>query len=545
MIERFPQEQLNKKFDLIVIGGGINGCGIARDAAERGLKVLLIEKEDFASGCTAVSTRLIHGGLRYLEYLEFDLVRESLRERELLLKNANHLVRPLELCLPIYKGNKRGYWLIKLGMILYDLLSYDKSLPSHKILSAPCFKVYEPGINDQDLVSAAVYYDSQIAFPERICVENILMAKKYGTLVMNHAEVVAINLKNKKIKSVEVIDKLTGTRHVFVGKVLLNASGPWVDSLCRLTRKKIDRKIGGTKGSHIIIKKFDNGPKHGIYSASKSDGRPFFVIPWQDYYLIGTTDIPFSGDLDRVCIDKSEIDYLLSEANNILKSKKITKDEILFSYSGVRPLPYMTNKIPGSITRKHIIFDHESGEIENFISVIGGKLTTYRNLSELAVDLIYKKLDRKMVVTKTKLNPFMGCIKTSVDNFKDENCQKLSDRYKLDEDIISHLIDIYGNEIFNVLNLINENPDLGKLLSSHSLDIRAQVYYALKHELAFTVSDVLLRRLSLGISEGLGEDAISYVSNQIKNYFNLSQEEVSKQVSDYYEKVIKLRMSSN
>ncbi|OGI06713.1 MAG: hypothetical protein A3I68_08160 [Candidatus Melainabacteria bacterium RIFCSPLOWO2_02_FULL_35_15] len=541
MIVRFTPDQLNKKFDLIIIGGGINGCGIARDAAERGLKVLLVEKEDFASGCTSASTRLIHGGLRYLEHFEFDLVRESLRERELLLKNANHLVKPLELCLPIYKGNKRGFWLIKFGMILYDLLSYDKSLPSHKILSAAAFKKYEPGINDQDLISAAVYYDSQIAFPERFCIENILMAKKCGALVVNHSEVAEINLKNKKIKSVEVIDKLTGSRHSFSGKIIINASGPWVDSLCKLTKKRIGRKIGGTKGSHIIIKKFDNGPRHAIYSVSKSDNRPFFIIPWREYYLIGTTDIPFSGDPDRVSIDKSEIDYLINETNSILKLKKITKNEILFSYSGIRPLPYMINTAPGDITRKHIIFDHESDEIENFISVIGGKLTTYRNLSELVVDLVCKKLNKEKFPTKTKLVSLVGCIKGNVKDFKSENSKKLSDKYKLDEDMINHLIDLYGNQVFNVLNLISENPDLGRLLSSHSLDIRAQVLYSLKNEMAFTVSDILLRRISLGLSEGLGEDAISYVAEQIKNYFNLSQEEITKQVNDYYEKVIKLR----
>ncbi len=541
MLVRFTQDQLNKKFDLIIIGGGINGCGIARDASERGLKVLLLEKEDFASGCTSASTRLIHGGLRYLEYLEFDLVRESLCEREILLKNANHLVKPLELCLPIYKGDKRGFWLIKAGMVLYDLLSYDKSLPSHKIFPASSFKEYEPGINDQDLVSSAVYYDSQIAYPERFCIENVLLAKKYGALVINHAEVTGFSLRLGKIKSIEVIDKLSGLRYIVTGKIIINASGPWVDSLCGLTRKKINRKIGGTKGSHVIIKKFDNGPKHAIYSSAKSDSRPFFIIPWQEYYLIGTTDIPFKGDLDQLHIDKNEIDYLINEANRILKSKKITKDEILFSYSGVRPLPYVTDKAPGSITRKHIIFDHKSDEIENFISVIGGKLTTYRNLSEQVVDLIYKKLNKDFISAKTKAVPLIGCIKGSVQNFKSEACKKLSDKYKLDEDIINHLIDIYGNQVFNVLSLINENPDLGKLLSSYSLDIRAQVHYSLKYEMAFTISDILLRRLSLGISEGLGEDSISYVACQIKNYFNLSQNEVSGQVNDYYEKVIKLR----
>ncbi len=541
MIARFTQEQLNKKFDLIVIGGGINGCGIARDASERGLKVLLLEKEDFASGCTSASTRLIHGGLRYLEYLEFDLVRESLQEREILLKNANHLVKLLELCLPIYKGDKRASWLIRLGMVLYDLLSFDKSLPLHKMLSASQFKEYESGIDDQNLIAAAIYYDSQIAFPERFCIENILMAKKYSALVMNHTEVVGFNLKSGKIKSVEVIDKLTGVNYLFTGKIIVNASGPWVDSLCGLVKKKIDRKIGGTKGSHIIIKKFKGGPKHAIYASAQSDGRPFFIIPWQDYYLIGTTDIPFKGNLDKVCIDKTEIDYLINEANRILKSKKIIKDEILFSYSGVRPLPYVENKSPGSITRKHIIFDHESDGIENFISVIGGKLTTYRNLSEQAVNLVYKKLGKEKVACKTKIIPLLGCVKKSIESFKTENCKKISDKYNLEEDIVSYLIDIYGSQVFTVLSLLDTNPDLGKLLSSHTLDIRVQVHYSLKYELAFTVSDIVLRRLTLGISEGLGEDAISYVADQIKNYFDLSQEEITKQVNDYYERVVKLR----
>ena len=541
MIERFAYEQLNKKFDLIVIGGGINGCGIARDAAERGLKVLLVEKEDFSSGCTSASTRLIHGGLRYLEHFEFDLVRESLQERELLLKNANHLVRPLELCLPVYKGDKRGFWLIKLGMLLYDLLSYGKSLPSHKTIPHSRFNDYEPAINEKDLISAAIYYDSQVSFPERICLENALMANNYGALVINHAEVVSINLRTNKIKSLEIFDRLTGYKHIVSGKIIVNASGPWVDSLCGLVKKKISRKIGGTKGSHIIIKKFDNGLRHAIYAAAKSDGRPFFIIPWQDYFLIGTTDIPFNGDLDKVTIDNSEINYLIDETNAILKSKKIMKNDILFSYSGVRPLPYLFDKIPGNITRKHLIFDHEIEGVENLLSVIGGKLTTYRNLSEQVINLVCKKLNKQKIACKTKTVSLLGGVEGSMNDFTSKNCPKISKKYKLDEDIISHLIDIYGSRIFSVLDLIAETPDCGKLLSSHSLDIRAQVYYALKHELAFTVSDILLRRLSLGLCEGLGEDSISYVSEQVKNYFNLSQEEISKQIDDYYKKVIKLR----
>ncbi len=533
MIQRFTQEQLNKKFDLIIIGGGINGCGIARDASERGLKVLLLEKEDFGSGCTSASSRLIHGGLRYLEYFEFDLVRESLREREILLKNANHLVKPIELCIPVYEDAKRNKWLIKAGMILYDLLSFDKSSPSHKILSENKFKEYEPFLKQENLKSAAVYYDAQVLFPERICLENILMSKKYGAVVLNHAEVIKITLKSRKINLIDFIDKLNGNRYSVSAKVIVNASGPWVDNLCGLIRKKIDRKIGGTKGSHIIVKKFENGPRHAIYSSAKSDGRPFFIIPWLDYYLIGTTDIPYKGDLDHISADKNEIEYLIDETNRLLLSKRIEKDDVLFTYSGVRPLPCMTEKTPAGITRKHIIFDHAKDEIENFLSIIGGKLTTYRDLSEQVVDQVYRKLNKEKKECKTKSVSFPGNINTP---FAD-----LSEKYKLDDDIISNLLLLYGSRIISVLNLVDENPEMGKLLSSYSLDIRAQIYFALKNEMAFTLSDVMLRRTTLAFSERLGEDAISYVSEQIKSYFNLTNEEVSKQLNEYSENVVKLR----
>ena len=209
MLKRFNENQLKKEFDLIVIGGGINGCGITRDASERGLKVLLLEKEDFGAGCTGVTSRLGHGGLRYCEHLEFDLVRESLRERETLLHIANHLVRALKFSIPVYKGDKRGMQLIKLAMVLYGLLSYDKSLPGHKIYSKDNFLKLEPSVNPENLLGAAVYYDTQITYPERICLENVIMAKDRGALVLNHAEVAALNANLGKISEVEFVDRLT------------------------------------------------------------------------------------------------------------------------------------------------------------------------------------------------------------------------------------------------------------------------------------------------------------------------------------------------
>ncbi len=544
MLQRFKEKDINREFDLIVIGGGINGCGIARDASERGLKVLLLEKEDFGSGCTSASTRLIHGGLRYLEHFEFDLVRESLRERELLLKNANHLVKPIELCIPIYKTDKRNYLIIKIGMIFYDILSFDKSLPSHKMMSPHQFLQHEPSVRKENLTGAAVYYDAQITYAERLCVENAVMAKDDGALVLNHVEVTGFEISSEKISSVWFLDKLTGKTSKVKGKYIVNVSGPWVDSLCGLVNKDIKKQIGGTKGSHIVIKRFPLGPKHALYANARSDGRPFFIIPWQEYYLIGTTDIPYSGNLNELRTEKEEINYLMEEANNIIEGKRIFHGDILFSYSGVRPLPYTDGELnPAKITRKHIIHEHSEDGLANFISIIGGKLTTYRNLSEQAVDLIYRKLNYDFVSSKTKNKPLIGNIDSEkkIEAYKSAQVKKAQRKYDVEPEIISHLIDLYGKKYKEVLDLTLSDPNQGRLLSSASLNIRAQIGYSVQNELAFTLSDILMRRTSLGLSENLGEDAIPVVLTGLQNLLGFSKEELDKQLSDYANKILNQR----
>ncbi len=544
MIQRFSEAHINQEFDLIVFGGGVNGSGIARDASERGLKVLLLEKEDFGSGCTSESTRLIHGGLRYLEHLEFSLVRESLRERELLLKNASHLVKELELCIPVYKGDKRGPLLIKLGMLLYDLLSFDKTLPSHKMMYMDDFQEYEPGIKSNGLVGGAIYYDAQISYPERLCLENVLMAKNNGGVVLNHAEVVDVSVDLNKINSVDFVDRLNGTKHTVRGKVIVNASGPWVDSLCGLTKKDILRKIGGTKGSHIVVRKFDNGPKHALYVSAKSDGRPFFIIPWQEQkqncYLIGTTDIPFSGDLDSLKASKDEIDYLINETNNILKDVKISHNDILYSICGVRPLPYVKKSDPGSITRKHFVLDHKNEGLDNFISV-GGKLTTYRSLSEEAVDVVYRKLNYNFVSSKTKQIPLLRNVGSDVEHYKNTEAKLNGPKFNIDPKVVKHLIDLYGSEYLKVLEPVKENNKLGDFLNKSSMDIAAQVGFAVSNEEAYTISDVLLRRLTLGLCEGLGEDSIPYVADYLQKHLGYTKAEIDSQIKYYEDSVIKPR----
>jgi glycerol-3-phosphate dehydrogenase len=376
-------------FDVIVIGAGINGAGIARDAAMRGLKVLLIEKGEIGQGTTVASTRLIHGGLRYLEHFEFGLVHESLREREILLRIAPRLVRPLAITIPIYKQSRRGRLTIRAGMILYDLLSWGKSLPRHRMLSRAETLKQLPGLNTEGLTGSALYYDAQVEFPERLVMENIRSARAFGAEVLTHTRVTNLPVEDGKVSGVE----FEGGHTRFTEPALvINAAGPWIDQVLERVAVKSPKLIGGTKGSHIVVPTFPGAPANAIYLEARSDGRPLFIIPWNKLYLIGTTDVRFEGDPDEVRCEPWEMDYLLSETNLALPAAHLTRDNIVDTYSGVRPLPVTSDKDEQSITRRHFIRQHP--QLPNLLSIVGGKLTTYRSLAEECVDLIFQKLGK-------------------------------------------------------------------------------------------------------------------------------------------------------
>jgi len=375
--------------DVVIIGAGINGAGIARDAAMRGLKVLLIEKGEVGQGTTVASTRLIHGGLRYLEHFEFGLVHESLREREILLRIAPHLVRPLAITIPIYKQSRRGRLTIRAGMVLYDLLSWGKSLPRHRMLSRAETLKQLPGLNPEGLAGSALYYDAQVEFPERLVMENVLSARKFGAEVVTHTRVTNLAVAGGKVSGVEVED---GHTRCTEAAVVINAAGPWIDLVLERVAVKSPKLIGGTKGSHIVVPTFPGAPANAIYLEARSDGRPLFIIPWNRLYLIGTTDVRFEGDPDEVRCEPWEIDYLLSETNLALPAAHLTRDNIVDTYSGVRPLPVTHDKDEQSITRRHFIRQHP--QLPNLLSIVGGKLTTYRSLAEECVDLIFQKLGK-------------------------------------------------------------------------------------------------------------------------------------------------------
>ncbi|HEX8337814.1 MAG TPA: glycerol-3-phosphate dehydrogenase/oxidase, partial [Pyrinomonadaceae bacterium] len=375
-------------FDAVIVGAGVNGCGVARDAALRGLRVLLLDKGDIAAGTTAASTRLIHGGLRYLEHGEVGLVRESLRERETLLrKTAPHLVRPLPMLVPVYAGRRRGRVRVRAGMLAYDLLSSSKTLPRHRMLGAAEARSYAPGLETEGLRGAALFYDAQVEYAERLAVENALDARARGAAVLTYARVERLLVEGGAARGVVFKDLLGGATHEARANVVLNAAGPWVDKVLEGSPAENIKLLGGTKGSHVDVRAYAGAPRAAVYAEAFEDGRPFFVVPWDDKFLIGTTDERYAGDLDRVEADGREVEYLLRETNRVLPSARLTRGDVLYTHSGVRPLPRVAGGREGAVTRRHFI---RPSNVPGLFSIVGGKLTTYRALAEEAVDLIFR-----------------------------------------------------------------------------------------------------------------------------------------------------------
>jgi glycerol-3-phosphate dehydrogenase len=521
-------ETENRMFDVIVIGAGINGAGIARDAAMRGLKVLLLDKGDLASGTTSWSTRLIHGGLRYLEHGEVGLVRESLKERERLLRIAPHLIKPLPMLIPIYKDARRGLLKIRAGMLAYDLLSFDKSLKRYRMLSRSETIARAPGLNAEDLLGAAIYYDAQIEYAERLVLENALSAHQHGATIETYARVDKLIIEEGYVLGVEYTSLLDGRLKNARASLTVNVSGPWVDEILAGTNGASDRMICGTKGSHLIVDRFPGAPVDALYVEAQTDGRPFFIIPWNNAFLIGTTDLPYHGDLNTVSADEAEIDYLLTETNRVIPEARLRHEAIRYTYSGVRPLPCRTGNAPASITRRHFIHDH-APTLKGLISIVGGKLTTYRNLSQQAVDLLFKKLGRVAPTCESALKPLPGAAVVDfalfAESFKAEG--------RLPERVAERLLRIYGTRASDVLALAAEDSELLDNFSPHADAIGAEVLFSFRMEMAQTLTDCLMRRMMVGMNAAAGLDTLEAAAKLARKYLGWDEERAAREVADY------------
>jgi len=538
-------------FDVIVIGAGINGAGIARDAAMRGLKVLLLDKGDAGGGTSSWSTRLIHGGLRYLEYGEIGLVRESLRERETLLHIAPHLVRALPLLVPIYKDARRGPWTMRAGMILYDVLSFDKTLPRHRMLSRAETLEKLPALEPEGLLGAAVYYDAQVEFAERLVLENALSALACGATVLTYASVDKLIVKDGKVRGIEfthhqpdispsATEGVHRERRLASAELVINAAGPWVDQLLEKASADSPQLIGGTKGSHLVVAPFTGAPDCAIYVEAESDRRPFFIIPWNNNCLIGTTDIRYDGDLDHVRIEAEEIHYLLHETNRIFPTANLGRDDILYTYAGIRPLPFAGDKEEKSITRRHFIRRHP--QAGNLFSIVGGKLTTYRSLAEEAVDLVFKELGRSIPKCSTDEVPLPGAVAPGNPSGLSVFYSDLKQSSGFPQEISARLLRIYGTRAAEILKLAAGKLSLAEVFDVETQAIAAEVVYVFEQELTETLIDCLMRRTMVGLNSTCGLNAVERAGTIAQNHLGWSNERVSEEVSNYRKYVERFRL---
>jgi glycerol-3-phosphate dehydrogenase len=524
---QIPQDISGDTFDVVIIGGGINGCGVARDAAMRGLRVLLLDKGDVASGTTAWSTRLIHGGLRYLEHGEVGLVRESLRERESLLRRvAPHLVRPLPMLVPIYAGRRRGTFTIRAGMLAYDLLSPGKSLPRHRMLKPAEAFARAPGLDATGLRGAALFYDAQVEYAERLALENALAARAHGATVLTYARVERLLVEGSAVRGVEFSDLLRGTTHEARASLVLNAAGPWVDAVFDGAGTAGEKLIGGTKGSHIVVRPFRGTPSVAVYAEAVEDGRPFFVIPWDDKFLIGTTDVHYEGNLDHLEADEREIAYLLRETNRVLPLAQLTRADVLYTYSGVRPLAYAGARKEAGITRRHFV---RPSRVRGLFSVVGGKLTTYRSLAEEAVDLLFKNLGRTSPPCTTAARPLPGAAVEDFDAFR----LTFVAQSTLPRVTTARLLKIYGARAPEVLRLALDDPELSQPISYETGSVGAEVVFSFRAELAETLVDCLMRRTMVGLNSQVGLDAVERAARVAQKFLSWDDARSLREVENY------------
>ena len=532
---RIPREISDYPFDVIIIGAGINGAGVARDAAMRGLKVLLLDKGDISSGTTQWATRLIHGGLRYLQYYEFFLVRESLKDREELLRLAPHLVKPLGFLVPVYDYMSRGKLMVQAGMIAYDALSYDKSLDRHHIYDREQTLKRYPGLNPEGLKGAAFYYDGQVEYAERISVENAISAHEHGAIVLTYTKVDRILIEDGKATGVEFEDLLGGGRYSAHAPVTLNMAGPWVDEVLAGMNRSEERMIGGTKGSHLVVDPFPGAPQTALYVEAQEDGRPYFIVPWNGRYLIGTTDIRYEEDLDYVEASEEEINYMVEETNRVIPEANLTRDDVLFTYSGVRPLPYQPEGAEGGVTRRHLLYDHaeKDPKIDGLISTIGGKLSTYPTLAREMVDEVYKKLGRKAPKSRTDEVPLPGGATGDFESF----AARFKAASGLTDELAERLLKVYGIRAPEVLDEAGDDHSLRVPLSpSATVEtglLGAEVLYAFRHEMAQTLSDVLLRRTMVGLGPRVALDVDEAAAQVAVRHLGWSQERADREVREY------------
>lgn len=474
--------------DIFVIGGGINGAGIARDAAGRGLSVILCEKDDLAQGTSSRSGKLVHGGLRYLEYYEFRLVREALIEREVLLNSASHIIWPMRFVLPHSKQD-RPAWLVRLGLFLYDHLGGRKKLPGTRTLDLS----RDPeGAPIKDTYTRGFEYSDCWVDDARLVILNAVDAAQRGATVLTRTKCVSARRDNGSW-IVTTLNEMTGEESEVRAKLLVNAAGPWVQNIIEdVAGMKSQRKVRLVKGSHIVVPKFWQGEQ--AYLFQNNDKRVIFVNPYEgDKALIGTTDIPYNGRVEDVVADEHEIEYLIAAVNRYFK-EQLGRSDVIESFSGVRPLFDDGQGNPSAVTRDYIL-DIEESDGAALLNIFGGKITTFRKLAEHALERAYPILP-KMGPAWTRSATLPGGDIPGADY--EQFSVDLRKKYPwLPRNLLAHYSRLYGTAISEIVGKAQSTEELGQHFGANLYE--AEVRYLVENEWALTSEDILCRRTKEGL----------------------------------------------
>ncbi len=488
-------------FDVLIVGGGINGAGIARDAAMRGLRTALVERGDLASGTSSRSSKLIHGGLRYLEQGHVRLVLEAVRERERLCRLAPHLVRPQEFIFPIYRDGPVGMLKLAAGLWAYDVLAGLWNVRRHHMLGARAVAAAEPALRRDGLSGAGQYWDCRTD-DARLVLETVLAASHEGAVVVSYAEVSALVKEGGRITGARILDRLAGGEVVARARVVVNAAGPWVDRITALDEPSPPR-LRLTKGVHVVVPRGRVGNRAALVLHAVADRRVMFVIPWGEHTLVGTTDTDHPGGPDvPPTVEAADVAYLLDTVNHYFPAAHLVPADVVSSFAGLRPLIAPRGRAtlsPSSVSREQEIFTSASG----LVSIAGGKLTTYRLVAAAVVERVVAVLraagDRRAFLpSRTGEIPLPG---------GGEPPERLvaavlsRNGHGVAPAVVGHLAARYGSRLDEVLALVAEDRDLARPIVPDLPDPRAEVVEAVEREWALTLEDVLRRRTQVALRD--------------------------------------------